>query len=83
MRDATTRGFLILSLANWALAILTWAVSAYLGMTSPTSIFVYTVLFVIGLFAVVVGVGAFVVWRFGVPARAGAAPGPDDGPPAS
>jgi Ca2+/H+ antiporter len=82
MRDATTRRFLTLSLANWALAIIAWAVSAYLGMTSPTSIFVYTVLFVVGLFAVVVGIAAFVVARFGAPAGSGVATEPADEPPA-
>ncbi len=67
MSDMSPRWFLVLSLANWALAIAAWTVSAWLGMVSPTSIFVYTVLFVVGLFAAVVGVGAFVLARFGAP----------------
>lgn len=67
------RRLLILSLANWAVAILCWSVSAYLGIAVPTSIFVYAVLFVIGLFAAVVAVVAYVLADFGVepePARA-------------
>jgi hypothetical protein len=59
------RHLLILSLANWAIAIVCWMVSAYLGIASPTGIFVYTTLFVIGLFAVIVAVGAYVLSRFG------------------
>jgi heme/copper-type cytochrome/quinol oxidase subunit 2 len=57
--------FLILSLSNWALAIVLWSISAYLGITSPTSLFVYSVLFVVALIAVVVGVLSWLVWRFG------------------
>ncbi len=30
------RHLLILSLANWAIAIVCWTISAYLGITSPT-----------------------------------------------
>lgn len=68
------RHLLILSLANWAIAIVCWTISAYLGITSPTGIFVYTVLFLIGLFAVVVAIGAFVLADFGTePARAAVA----------
>ncbi len=59
------RRFLILSLANWALAIVLWSISAYLGITSPTSLFVYSVLFVIALVAVIVGILSWLVWRFG------------------
>jgi hypothetical protein len=58
------RNLLLLSLANWALAILTWTISAYLGITSPASIMVYTVLFVIGLAAVAVAVVAYLLERF-------------------
>ena len=57
--------FLVLSLANWALAIVLWSISAYLGITSPTSLFVYSVLFVVALIAVAVGVLSWLVWRFG------------------
>ncbi|HJW75097.1 MAG TPA: hypothetical protein VJ787_05440, partial [Thermoleophilia bacterium] len=57
--------FLVLSLANWALAIVLWSISAYLGVTSPTSLFVYSVLFVVALIAVAVGVLSWLVWRFG------------------
>lgn len=67
------RHLLILSLANWAVAIVCWSVSAYLGIAVPTSIFVYAVLFVIGLFAVVVAVAAYVLADFGV--ESGAAGG--------
>ena len=59
------RRFLIFSLANWALAIVLWSISAYLGITSPTSLFVYSVLFVIALVAVIVGIISWIVWRFG------------------
>ncbi len=59
------RRFLILSLANWALAIVLWSISAYLGITSPTSLFVYSVLFVVALIAVIVGIFSWLVWRFG------------------
>ena len=58
------RNLLLLSLANWALAILTWTISAYLGITSPASIMVYTVLFVIGLAAATVAVVAYLLERF-------------------
>jgi hypothetical protein len=59
------RKFWILSIANWALAVVMWGVSAYLGVTSPASLFLYTILFVIGIFAVIVGVLCFVAARFG------------------
>lgn len=68
------RRFLILSLANWALAIVLWSISAYLGITSPTSLFVYSVLFVIALVAVIVGILSWLVWRFGRDVHATAAP---------
>ncbi len=77
------RHLLTLSLANWAIAIVCWAVSAYLGITSPTGIFVYTTLFVVGLFAVIVAVAAYVLSRFGTEPEAvvettAAAAGPAD-----
>ncbi len=76
------RHLLILSLANWAVAIVCWSVSAYLGIAVPTSIFVYAVLFVIGLFAAVVAVAAYVLADFGVEPEAArvAAPADDSAP---
>jgi hypothetical protein len=59
------RGLLRLSLANWGIAIVAWTISAYLGITSPASIIVYTVLFVIGLFAVAVALLAYLLEKFG------------------
>ena len=50
------RHLLILSIANWAIAIACWTLSSYLGIAVPTSIFVYAILFVIGLFAAVVAI---------------------------
>ena len=64
MHDRTRRNLLILSLANWGIAITAWAVSAYLGITSPAQIIVYTVLFVIGLFAVAVAVASYLLEKF-------------------
>jgi hypothetical protein len=62
--DRTRRNLLILSLVNWGIAITAWTVSAYLGVTSPASIIVYTVLFVIGLFAVAVAVASYLLEKF-------------------
>jgi hypothetical protein len=59
------RHLLILSLVNWAIAVVCWSVSAYLGIAVPTTIFVYAVLFVIGLFAAVVAIASFVLADFG------------------
>jgi hypothetical protein len=81
--DTTRRRLLLLSLANWAIAITAWTISAYLGIASPARIFVYTVLFVIGLFAVLVAIGSYLLERFAhrpelAPARAVEEPaGPD------
>jgi hypothetical protein len=72
------RRFLILSLANWALAIVLWSVSAYLGIASPTSLFVYSVLFVIALVAVIVGILSWLVWRFGRDVHSAVAPASPD-----
>jgi len=75
------RHLMTFSLANWAVAIVSWSISAYLGSAVPTGIYVYTVLFVIGLFAVVVAIGSFLLAVFGTepaPAEAivaGAGPG--------
>ena len=62
--DRTRRNLLILSLANWGVAITAWTISAYLGVTSPAQIIVYTVLFVIGLFAVAVAVASYLLEKF-------------------
>jgi hypothetical protein len=58
------RNLLILSLANWAVAIIAWTISAYLGIAQPTSFLVYTVLFVVGIFAVIVAVACFLLEKF-------------------
>jgi hypothetical protein len=58
------RNLLILSLANWVVAIIAWTISAYLGIAQPASIFVYTVLFMVGIFAVIVAVASFLLERF-------------------
>jgi hypothetical protein len=58
------RNLLLLSSANWAVAVVAWTISAYLGVTSPARIIVYTVLFVIGLFAVMVGVASYLLEKF-------------------
>jgi hypothetical protein len=73
------RHLLTLSLANWVIAIITWTISAYLGTAQPTGIIVYTILFVIGLFAAVVAVACFVLADFGSEPVALATAG---GPPA-
>ena len=41
-----------------------WTISAFLGITSPASIIVYSVLFVIGLIAVVVALLTYVLEKF-------------------
>ncbi|MBN2203914.1 MAG: hypothetical protein JW767_02720 [Thermoleophilia bacterium] len=61
------RTFWILSIANWLLAVAVWSVSAYLGIARPTSLFIPTTLFVIGIFAVLAGTLCWVVARFGRP----------------
>lgn len=58
------RNLLLLSSANWGVAIVAWTISAYLGVTSPARIIVYTVLFVIGLFAVMVAVACYLLEKF-------------------
>jgi hypothetical protein len=64
--DRRVRRFLLrLSLANWGVAIIAWTVSAFLGITSPASIFVYSVLFVIGLVAVIVALLTYFLEKFG------------------
>ena len=65
MRDKRIRrNLLILSLANWVVAIIAWTISAYLGVAAPADIFVYTVLFVVGIFAVIVAVACFLLEKF-------------------
>ena len=59
------RRLLILSLANWVLAMVCWSVSAYLGIVSPASLFVYSLLFVVGALAGLVGIVAFLLSRYG------------------
>ena len=81
-RDRRVRRFLLrLSLANWGVAIVAWTISAFLGITSPASIFVYSVLFVIGLVAVIVALLTYVLEKFGhePPAVAPGESGGDEG----
>lgn len=79
-RDRRVRRFLLrLSLANWGVAIIAWTISAFLGIASPASIIVYSVLFVIGLVAVIVALLTYVLEKFGhePPAVAPGEPGGD------
>ena len=63
--DQRARRFLLrLSLLNWGIAIVAWTISAALGIASPASIIVYTVLFVIGLFAVIVAIFSYLLEKF-------------------
>jgi hypothetical protein len=62
--DRTRRNLLILSLVNWGVAFTAWTISAYFGVTSPAQIIVYTVLFVIGLFAAAVAVASYLLEKF-------------------
>ena len=57
--------FWVLAIVNWCIAILCWGISAYLGMVSPTGIFVYTTLFIVAMVAMIVGILAWLVARFG------------------
>ena len=59
------RRFWILSIVNWAIAIVCFGLSSYLGAARPTSMFVYTILFVVAVVAVIVGFLCWVVARFG------------------
>jgi len=59
------RHLLTLSLINWGIACVCWIISAWLGTSSPASIFIYTILFVVGLFAAIVAVLSFVLADFG------------------
>jgi hypothetical protein len=58
------RNLLLLSSANWGVAVVAWTISAYLGVTSPARIIVYTVLFVIGIFAAMVAVACYLLEKF-------------------
>ena len=75
------RHLLILSLVNWGIAIVCWTISAYLGTARPTSLIVYTVLFVIGIFAVVVALVSFVLADFGTEPKPAVAAAADAGTP--
>jgi hypothetical protein len=64
--DRRVRRFLLrLSLANWGIAVVAWTISAFLGITSPASIIVYSVLFVIGLVAAILAILTYLVEKFG------------------
>ena len=64
--DKKVRTFLLrLSLLNWGIAIVAWTVSAALGITSPASIIVYSVLFVIGLVAAILAILTYLLEKFG------------------
>lgn len=64
--DRRVRRFLLgLSLLNWGIAIVAWAISAALGITSPASIIVYSVLFVIGLVAAILAILTYLLEKFG------------------
>ena len=64
--DKKIRRFLLrLSLANWGIAIIAWTISAFLGITSPASIIVYSVLFVIGLVAAILAILLYLLEKFG------------------
>ncbi len=78
--DKRVRRFLLrLSLANWGVAILAWTISAFLGIASPASIIIYSVLFVIGLVAVIIAILTYLLEKFGhePPAVAPGEPGDD------
>ena len=53
------RRFWVLSIVNWAIALVCWGVSSYLGAARPASMFIYTILFLIAIVALIVG---FVCW---------------------
>ncbi len=82
MRDKhIRRNLLILSLANWVVAVIAWTISAYLGIAQPASIFVYTVLFVVGIFAVIVAVASFLLEKFAHEPGSAEAPAADSDDP--
>ena len=64
--DKKVRRFLLrLSLLNWGIAVVAWTISAFLGITSPASIIVYSVLFVIGLVAAILAILTYLLEKFG------------------
>jgi hypothetical protein len=64
--DKKVRNFLLrLSLLNWGIAVVAWTISAFLGITSPASIIVYSVLFVIGLVAAILAILTYLLEKFG------------------
>lgn len=64
--DKKVRRFLLrLSVGNWGIAIVTWTISAYLGITSPARIYIYSVLFVIGLVAALIAILTYFLEKFG------------------
>jgi hypothetical protein len=64
--DKKVRRFLLrLSLLNWGIAIVAWTISAALGIKSPASIIVYSVLFVIGLVAAILAILTYLLEKFG------------------
>jgi hypothetical protein len=64
-RDKRARRFLLrLSLINWGIAVVAWTISAFLGITSPASIIIYSVLFVIGLLAVIMALLTYLLEKF-------------------
>jgi hypothetical protein len=68
--DKKVRNFLLrLSLLNWGIAIVAWTISAFLGITSPASIIVYSVLFVIGLVAAILAILTYLAEKFGHEAK--------------
>jgi hypothetical protein len=78
--DRRVRRFLLrLSLINWGIAAVAWTISAFLGIESPASIIVYSVLFVIGLVAAIIAILTYLLEKFGhEPAPIGPISG-DDG----
>jgi hypothetical protein len=78
--DKKVRRFLLrLSLANWGIAVVAWTISAFLGITSPASIIVYSVLFVIGLVAAILAILTYLAEKFGHEPEPLGAISPDEG----
>lgn len=70
--DKRVRRFILrLSLINWGIAVVAWTISAFLGITSPASIIVYSVLFVIGLVAAILAILTYLLEKFGHEPAAG------------
>jgi hypothetical protein len=82
--DKRVRRFLLrLSLANWGIAVAAWTISAFLGITSPSSIIVYSVLFVIGLVAAILAILTYLLEKFGHEPAIDVPEGADPSAPAS